>query len=638
MISFLENKTTKKLLLIGAVFFIVLIILIISYFGFKKYYDNKFYPGIWVAETNISGKTYEETKKILQNKLNIIDQAGVKFIFNNNETVITPTISSFSIDLAQQVIIFDLDKSIDEAINYGRGNNFFINISQITNSTFFNKKYLVNFNINKDIIQKNLKEKFKEFEIAAQDATLATSSISLAEKNEISFSIQEEKYGKIINYQDGINKLKNQLANLDNSTINLASITDYPIVYKKDCLNIESSAQKIISKAPLILNYNKQKWTLDKIRIANLLSLTSNKEKNISITIGEAKMKKYLEKEIAPDINKEPIDAKFEIKNGRVAEFQASNEGVKLKISSSTKKINDKFINGNKNEIELVVEKTNSTIGTSEVNDMGIKELIGTGHSNFVGSPSNRRHNISTGSNSIKGLLIAPQKEFSLVNALGEIEASTGYLPELVIKDNETIPEYGGGLCQVATTLFRAALSSGLDITARRNHSYRVFYYEPAGTDAAVYIPWPDVKFINDTNHHILIQTRMEGNDLYYDFWGTNDGRIATTTYPIIYNITRPAPTKLIETLDLSPGIKKCTEHAHNGADAYFDYTINYPDRETHEERFSSHYVPWQEVCLIGVEKLSEEDSGNSSEEENINEEKTSSQQKNDITAEKKNI
>ena len=215
------------------------------------------------------------------------------------------------------------------------------------------------------------------------------------------------------------------------------------------------------------------------------------------------------------------------------------------------------------------------------------------------------RHNIAVGAAAVHGLVIRPGEEFSLVAALGEIDAAAGYLPELVIKGDKTIPEYGGGLCQIGTTVFRAAVGSGLPITARRNHSYRVSYYEPAGTDAAIYDPSPDVRFVNDTNRSILIQSRIEKDDVYFDFWGTKDGRLVTTTTPVVYNIVKPAPTKIIETEDLKPGEKKCTERAHNGADAYFDYTVIYPEGATSSpleqtRRFSSHYVPWQEVCLVG--------------------------------------
>ena len=186
---------------------------------------------------------------------------------------------------------------------------------------------------------------------------------------------------------------------------------------------------------------------------------------------------------------------------------------------------------------------------------------------------------------------------------MGEVSAATGYKPELVIKENKTVPEYGGGLCQVATTIFRAALASGLPITERQNHSYRVSYYEPAGTDATVYNPKPDLRFVNDTGHYILLLGEVSGHTLSFSIWGTKDGRQVTQTKPVIYNIVKPAPKKLIETEDLEPDKLKCIEQAHNGADTYFDYTVTYPNGETKSRRFQSHYVPWQEVCLIGKKK-----------------------------------
>lgn len=322
----------------------------------------------------------------------------------------------------------------------------------------------------------------------------------------------------------------------------------------------------------------------------------------------QEKIKAYLEENISPDIDQEAVQPRFEISGGRVSSWQVGRSGRQVDLGESAARIAAAFIKLPPEGAELSVKETVAEELTAE-NSFEIKEIIGTGHSNFSGSPNNRRHNIRTGANALHGLLIKPGEEFSLLRALGEIEAETGYLPELVIKGNKTVPEYGGGLCQIGTTVFRAALSSGLPITARQNHSYRVSYYEPAGTDATIYDPAPDFRFINDTGNYVLIQARISGNDLYFDFWGKNDGRAATTTYPTIYNIVKPAPTKIIETTELAPGEKKCTEHAHNGADAFFDYTVVYPENSTttpvQTRRFSSHYIPWQEVCLVGVETAS---------------------------------
>ena len=84
---------------------------------------------------------------------------------------------------------------------------------------------------------------------------------------------------------------------------------------------------------------------------------------------------------------------------------------------------------------------------------------------------------------------------------------------------------------------------------------------------------------------------------------GTKDGRVAKQTTPKVSNIVVPPPTKIIETTDLKPGVKKCTELAHNGADAVFTYTVTMPDGEVKTQVFKSHYKPWQAQCLLGVKK-----------------------------------
>lgn len=233
----------------------------------------------------------------------------------------------------------------------------------------------------------------------------------------------------------------------------------------------------------------------------------------------------------------------------------------------------------------------------------------------MAGSPYNRRQNIARGVELLNGLLIAPGEEFSVVETLKPFEIDNGYVPELVIKGNETIPEIGGGLCQIGTTTFRGAMEAGLDITYRKNHSYAVSYYYDdrnrlPGTDATLYDPAPDLRFINDTPGYVLLQTRIDGNDLWFDYWGISDGRVAEFTPPVASNWIDPPPMKIIETTDLAPGERRCTESAHKGVTTSFYYTIDFPDeleREDHEEEFRSVYKPWQAVCLVGVEKLSEE-------------------------------
>ncbi len=614
-----------------AVFLIIIIILVGFYFAFTNYYKNKIYPGIFVGNINLGGLTGDQATNIINQKIDNINQNGIKFKYHNQETIFLPMVASMEGDLAYQIINFNAEESVSQAMRIGRSPNFKNNILQIIKNYFKNTNLKTAYEINENEVNAFFDINFSHFATPAKNAELVYEKKPYSKT--LNFSIKKEEYGQILDYENALKQLKNNLANLNDKNIEIKANINYPKIFEKNCLNIKAEANKIINRLPIKLVYEKNKWDLTRDDVADWLIL---KEKNQKIIVGLniATSSNYLEKYIAPKINIEPINAKFEIVDGKVNEFQISRDGLTLDSKNSAYAIENILLNSTSSKADLIARTEKSELNTSEINGFGITKIIGTGHSSFAGSPQNRRHNIKVGADALNGILIKPGDEFSLVKTLGEIDAKSGYLPELVIKENKTIPEYGGGLCQIGTTVFRATVESGLPVTMRRNHSYRVSYYEPAGTDATIYNPWPDYRFANDTKNHVLIQARIEGDDLYFDFWGADDGRIATHTYPVIYNIVRPGPTKIIETPDLKPGEKKCTEHAHNGADAYFDYIVTYSksnppavvkekkitEKEIKDEdyiietRFKSHYVPWRAVCLVGEE----ENKTASSSEENI--------------------
>ncbi len=238
-------------------------------------------------------------------------------------------------------------------------------------------------------------------------------------------------------------------------------------------------------------------------------------------------IKTYLQT-LALSIDTPAINPSFTTEDGRVKLFALGKNGQSLDIDQSAENITaalTEFSDARDRTIELTIRPILPDITSGDPASLGIVELIGEGVTDFKGSPKNRVHNFTRGMEQFHGLLIKPGEEFSFVEHLGEVDGEHGYLPELVIKNNETIPEFGGGICQVSSTMFRAALYSGLPITERRNHAYAVGYYKPIGMDATIYIPKPDLKFRNDTPGHILIQGKIEGTKFIFQFYGTSDGR-----------------------------------------------------------------------------------------------------------------
>jgi vancomycin resistance protein YoaR len=599
-----ERKENYAFFLFSALFLIIVMGCGVATYQFEKKYQDKILPGVKIGNVNLEGKTLIEAKKILSEESAKISQAGITFNYQDNIYVLPSIISSLDNDFAYQLIIFDPEATANNAWKYGRDNEFIPATIQLFNKLISRAPSLsAKVEINQEEIKKNLIENFHIFEKPAEESQIKI----LSDGANPIIDFTDEKLGIILNFDQVINQLQQNLNILNGQSIVLSAQTDYPKEIFANKQEIISQATIILAKAPLTIFYQDKQWLIEQEELALWLQTKNNNTNKVYVGLNNEVASKFIQDKISPEVDIKPIEPRFSLESGKVTEFQKGQDGLEINLALTLSNIENELILGAENSVELVMTTTQPLSELNDASKLGIKEIIGTGYSKYTGSPVNRRYNIKNGAKSLAGIIIKPDEEFSLATSLGEITKETGYLPEMVIKGNKTIPEYGGGLCQIATTLFRAALSSGLPITERRNHSYRVGYYEPAGTDAAIYPPHPDVKFINDTGNNILIQYRLseETSELYFDFWGTKDGRNATSTKPVIYNLVKPAPTKIIETTDLKPGQKKCTERAHTGADAYFNYQVTYPNGELKEKKFTSHYVPWQEVCLVGVAQLS---------------------------------
>ncbi|MEK9207877.1 MAG: VanW family protein, partial [Patescibacteria group bacterium] len=243
-----------------------------------------------------------------------------------------------------------------------------------------------------------------------------------------------------------------------------------------------------------------------------------------------------------------------------------------------------------------------------KVNKMGIKELIGSGTSLFQHSIETRIYNVNLAASRINGVLVSPGDTFSFAKSVGDVSSLTGYKQAYIIENGKTVLGDGGGVCQVSTTLFRAALNSGLPIVERNAHAYRVGYYEqdsPPGIDATVYVPSVDLKFKNDTGNYILIQSIIDPEELRLTFmiYGTKDGRISELSTPVVTNQTPAPPDKFEDDPNLPKGQIKQIDFAASGANVYFTRTVTKDGKVIIADKFSSNYRPWQAVYLRGTKE-----------------------------------
>ncbi|MBI2064614.1 MAG: VanW family protein [Candidatus Yanofskybacteria bacterium] len=273
----------------------------------------------------------------------------------------------------------------------------------------------------------------------------------------------------------------------------------------------------------------------------------------------------YLES-LTPYLDSEPVDAKLQFHDSRAKIFTPSISGKKINIGSSSALITSAILD-NKPSTSLVFDTVEPKITLDKINNLGINTLLGLGESDYGKSPSSRIFNIKLGMARFNGIILKPGEEFSFNKFLGEVDEKSGYRAELVIKSGRLISEYGGGLCQVATTFFRAAILSGLPIIERKPHSFSVQYYNPQGFDATIYPGVTDLRFLNDTPAHILIQAKVTGSKLMVEIYGSSDGRKVEMDGPHQYD-KKPS------------GAMK----------AYFTRKISRDDKLVEEKRFDSIY------------------------------------------------
>ena len=370
-----------------------------------------------------------------------------------------------------------------------------------------------------------------------------------------------------------------------------------------DAVNIAKSTAKKLLKKSLVLNESFNKIVVDSNTLISWIGFENNYQ--------QSKIEDYV-KNLNTSLSRDPVDAVFVFENNKVDEFKPAQNGIKVKeselldliIKSLDKLINTEELSDN---IIIPVISTEPKIKNEDANNLGIKDLLGRGTSKFSHSSNIRNMNVEKGASIINRILVAPGETFSFIKNLGEVTIDAGFKKAYIIRQGKTELDVGGGICQVSTTLFRAMLDAGLNITARQNHAYRVSYYEEdskPGFDATVFIPNPDLKFINDTGHYVLIQSAYDAinKSLTYEIYGTSDGRKAEISNYKQWGYQAPPPDVWIDDPTLESGKTIQDEQRIPGLKTSFDWTVKKADGSIlHQKTFTSVFVPWAAVFRRGT-------------------------------------
>jgi vancomycin resistance protein YoaR len=356
-------------------------------------------------------------------------------------------------------------------------------------------------------------------------------------------------------------------------------------------------------------------WTIPPETLVEMLDIQMSSEQ-VAVSVNPEALRNSLHP-LSLALYREPVDATFELDTGTLALqiVTPSEVGRELDVGASIERINEMLASG-ENVIPLVLREIQPEVpDTITAEDLGIRELVAVGESYFTGSSSARDKNIRIGASKFDGVMVAPGEVFSFNEHLGEVTTDAGYDESYVIIGDETVLGVGGGICQVATTAFRAAFFGGYPIVERWPHAYRVGYYELGGfgpgLDATIYSPLVDFRFRNDTPHYLLIKTEVDAANarLRFLFYSTDLGREVEMIGPETGDPIVPDSPVYVYDDSMPAGTIKQVERAHNGLDVVVERVVRSQEGTVLiEDTFVSNFVPWPARFRFGEGYLPPED------------------------------
>lgn len=509
---------------------IIVALVIAAFFALAFSNADKILYGVTIGKEAADRQDIRSVERALNQKISAWQNAKIKF--KNGANVWEATSQEMGISI-------DAKKTADAAYRVGRNKNVLQSITEQLSAAFFGRDIPLETTIDDKKFDLAYARFFTKIERETKNASLEYNPESGL------FEITKEQKGNLISRNKLRANLLKNAARLSTENIVIETKEETPKINESGTLEARKKANAILARAPFIFIYypydtsanglaKPQEYKIEKDQLKDFLIFRENAGR-LETDIDETALKNYIV-QISPSINRTPENAILTVKEGKVTEFALSKNGAELDVEQNASEIKDEILNGQSSVIGLRTNIVLPMIRTGTIENLGLVSLLATGESDFRGSPASRAFNIGLAAKKLSGLLIKPGEEFSFVQAVGEINQKEGYQAALVIKGDKTIKEYGGGVCQVSTTMFRAAIKSGLKITERFPHSYPVQYYNPQGFDATVYGPHPDLKFINDTPSNILVQTKIKGTKLFFEFYGTSDGRDVKVTVPVEYD------------------------------------------------------------------------------------------------------
>jgi vancomycin resistance protein YoaR len=554
--------------------------------------SDRVVPGVYVWDVDLGGLPRDEAMEHLD--------AHFQYPTDRHPTLHYSD-RTWNVELADLGARLDVAATVDAALVAGHSGNLITRLREQLDVFLQGRQVMPVFSSDPGTAAMFLSQIARQVNRPLRNATLTV-------REDLSVEVIPGQTGREVDGEATGRALLNRIAEIAGGRVDLVVIESERLPV--DLEAIRSQVIQVLS-APISLTAPDLKpWVIEPATLTQWLILRpvtgDNGQATLSVGLDPGQTRLFAN-EIAAQVDRPPVDAqfRFDAVNNELVSIVESVPGRTLEVTATMELVQSAAASEERT-VSLPILSIRPTLATEDAASLGIVELIAAGRTTFAGSTASRVRNIEVGAAQFDGILIEPGQTFSFNHYLGEVSAERGYEESIIIWGNTTRADVGGGLCQVSSTAFRAAFWAGVPITERVPHAFRVSYYEPPlGLDATIYSPHVDLKWVNDTGHHILIQTYLDkpNSTLTFAFYGTKPNRTVEMDGPYEDNLKEHGPPIYRDDPTLAAGKTKQIEWAKDGLDVTIYRVIKENDIEVSRDTFFSRYRPWQAIYLVGTKE-----------------------------------
>jgi vancomycin resistance protein YoaR len=556
---------------------------------------ERIFPDVTVANVPVGGMPIDQAAVALAERAEAIESSPITFLHEDR---------SWTATLRDVGVSIDENEALARAVAYGREDSAFRRLRSVAALARSGEQLAMPISLDYQQLDRWLDEIDRDLGTPPRNASVEIQGTNVV--------IAPEVDGVVVDRDRARAEVESQLLDLTPIEAKLPVSTKIATIRAAD---LEPARQLLLRAMsnPIQVTNAGGLWTLPTTDLAQFLRQDVVFEKSgapaIQLGLDREKLAVWLDERLGAAIETEPVDAEVGWNGERLISVEPSIDGVRLDAATLAERVEGSFFGGG-GMVEAPVTHVKPTIDSANLDKLGITTFLGSGQSNYSGSSDGRSTNVAVGASLLNGTLIPPWGEFSFNESIGWIDEEKGFVEAQVIDGEKIGQDIGGGICQVSTTVFRAAYLAGLPITEWWPHRFRIGFYEydgwEPGLDASILQPtedpatWADFKFENPSSHWMLIESWTDGVNVVVNIYGADLGYKVESTGPTWGDKTQMlAPQEVIDD-ELGPGTVSLAQVAGIGEELSHYRMVRDRNGELLWERsFYTKYFPRGDVWKV---------------------------------------